>query len=291
MPGRFAAPGDEGRRGRVGVTGLLGYEALTDIMSAVVGLVVILFARPMVPRLSLFMHRRALQTFLLGAAFFVFSELIAAFETSFGASGASVLVEDAAEFSVMVCLAVAVYAIYRSEREEVDALRRSATTDDLTTLSNRSFFRRAAARRLVLSSENNLALTCVVLDIDDFKDYNDRFGHEAGDGALRCVAQALLRISRADDLVARYGGEEFVLVMNGGVDEAAVVAERIREEVASRCSTGFDPSIKRDLTVSIGVAPLTIEMKNLEELLDAADMEMYRAKRDGKNRVSVARGA
>ena len=268
---------------------VFGYEALADMISALVGLVVILFARPMVPSLSLFLHRRALQAFLLGAAFFVLSELIAAFEATFGSSDTTTLFEDAAEFSVMVCLAVAVYAIYRSEREEVAALRRSATTDDLTTLWNRSFFRRAAMRRLALSRENNLPVACIVLDIDDFKDYNDRFGHEAGDGALHCVAQALIRSSRADDLVARYGGEEFVMVMNGGLDEAVVVAERIREEVASLCAPHYNPGLRRDLTVSLGVAPVTVEMKNLEELVDAADREMYRAKRAGKNRVSTAR--
>ena len=158
-------------------------------------------------------------------------------------------------------------------------------------LSNRSFFRRAATRRLALSKENDLPLACIVLDIDDFKDHNDRFGHEAGDGALRCVAQALVRSSRADDLIARYGGEEFVLVMNGGVEEAEAVAERIREEVASHCSPGYNSILRRDLTVSLGVAPLTVEMRTLEELVDAADMEMYHAKRTGKNRVSVARGA
>ena len=270
-----------------GVTGAFGYEVLMDVTSAVVGLVVIVFARPMVPGLSLFLHRRALQVFLLGAAFFVLSELVAAFEAGFGANGATVLVEDVAEGLVMVCLAVAVYSIYRSEREEIAALRRSATTDDLTTLSNRSFFRRAASRRLALSRESSLPLSCVVLDIDDFKDYNDRFGHEAGDGALHCVAQALIRSSRADDLVARYGGEEFVLVMNGGLEEAVGVAERIREEVASHCAPPYDSRLRRELTVSLGVAPLTVEMQDLEELVDAADREMYRAKKVGKNRVSM----
>ena len=271
------------------LAGAPGYEAVADVMSALVGLVVILFARPMVPRLSLSLHRRALQVFLLGASFFVLSELIAAFEAYFGANGATVVAEDASELLVMVCLAVAVYFIYRSEREEIAALRRSATTDDLTTLSNRSFFRRAAARRLALSRENSLPLACVVLDIDDFKHYNDRFGHEAGDGALHCVAQALLSSARADDLVARYGGEEFVLLMNGGLEEAVAAAERIREGVASHCSPGYDSRLRRELTVSLGVAPLTVEMRTFEELVDAADREMYRAKRAGKNRVSTAR--
>ena len=271
------------------LAGALGYEALGDVVSALVGFVVILLAWPLVKGLSLFLHRRALRVFLLGAAFFVFSELIAALETRSGASGFVIVAEDASEFMMIACLAVAVYFIYRSEREEVSVLRRSATTDDLTALSNRSFFRWAAARRLALSKDNGLPLACVVLDIDDFKDYNDRFGHEAGDGALQCVAQALVRGARADDIVARYGGEEFVLLMNGGLEEAAAVAERVHEEVGARCSPGDNPRLKREITVSLGVAPLTVGMQTLGELVDAADREMYRAKRAGKNRVSVAR--
>ena len=74
--------------------------------------------------------------------------------------------------------------------------------------------------------------------------------------------------------------------MNGGLDE--LVAERVHDEVAVHCSPEDNPRLQREITVSLGVAPLTVEMQKLEELVDAADMEMYRAKRAGKNRVSVA---
>jgi PleD family two-component response regulator len=94
----------------------------------------------------------------------------------------------------------------RAERDEISALRHCADVDDLTGLSSRSFFHRAAARRIELASANDIPVACVLLDIDDFKAYNDMHGHGAGDDILRCVARALRSSPRADDLVARYGG-------------------------------------------------------------------------------------
>lgn len=126
------------------------------------------------------------------------------------------------------------------------------------------------------------------MDIDDFKPYNDAFGHGVGDQALICIAEALRRSARADDIVARYGGEEFVLLMNGDL-EAATLAERIRSVVERRCSPESESLVKRQLTISLGVASLVSGTVNLADLLRAADEEMYRAKRAGKNRVYVRR--
>jgi diguanylate cyclase (GGDEF)-like protein len=176
----------------------------------------------------------------------------------------------------------------RAEQDEVASLRTAANVDALTGLSSRAFFRRAADRRVELSKNNALPLACAVVDVDDFKPYNDRYGHEAGDEALRCVAHILRKTSRADDLVARYGGEEFVLLLSSEIEDAADIAERIREGVERECSPKYDPSLKRPITISLGVAPLTESMRTLEQLVEAADREMYRAKRAGKNRVGIA---
>src|SRR4051794_11286567 len=103
----------------------------------------------------------------------------------------STLVDIAEEFAEFVAISSGAFALYvmrRTEQDEVASLRRSAEVDELTNLSSRSFFRRAAARRIELSKKNDLPLSCIVLDVDDFKPYNDRYGHEAGDEALRCVA-------------------------------------------------------------------------------------------------------
>jgi diguanylate cyclase (GGDEF)-like protein len=159
--------------------------------------------------------------------------------------------------------------------------------DDLTGLGSRSFFHRAAGRRIELYRRNGLPLACAVLDVDDFKSYNDRYGHEGGDKALRCVARVLLESTRADDLVARYGGEEFVVLMGGDVEDAITVAERVRERVEFDSVSGDEISLGSSLTVSVGVAPLTDETLSLEQLVRAADGELYRAKRAGKNRVAA----
>jgi diguanylate cyclase (GGDEF)-like protein len=249
--------------------------------------VVILFALRTAHMLTLTSHRRLLQIIVAIATLFVLAKLNAALGAFFHNS---TLVDIAEEFAEMVAISSGAYALHlmsQTERDEVAALRRSADVDDLTNLSSRSFFRRAAARRFELSRKNNLPLTCVVLDVDDFKPYNDRYGHEAGDEALRCVARVLRKSARADDLASRHGGEEFAMLMSSGIEDAIEVAERIRERVERECMPESDTSLERRITVSLGVAPLAESVQTLEQLIEAADVEMYRAKRAGKNRVSV----
>jgi diguanylate cyclase (GGDEF)-like protein len=126
-----------------------------------------------------------------------------------------------------------------------------------------------------------------MLDVDGFKAYNDGFGHEAGNAVLRCVAETLRGAARADDLVARYGGDEFVMLFHGDLREAVEVAGRIREQIKTQCSPRQYVSLFRPITVSAGVADLVTGMNELEDLISAADEEMYRAKREGKNARSV----
>ena len=266
-------------------------ELISDVFSVLLGTIVLFLVRRVIPRFGFLLHRRALGLIVVAALSFSVAEALAGVETVAG-PGTSLLViflEDLFEVFVIVLAGLAVITLYRSEREEVASLRRSADLDDLTSLPNRSFFRRAAERRFQLSRENDIPLSCVVMDIDDFKPYNDAFGHVVGDRALICVAEALRRSARADDIGARYGGEEFVLLMNGNLEAAATLAERIRSAVERRCSSESEPLIKRQLTISLGVASLASGTVNLEDLLGAADEEMYRAKRAGKNWVYVRR--
>jgi diguanylate cyclase (GGDEF)-like protein len=148
--------------------------------------------------------------------------------------------------------------------------------DHLTGLVSRSFFHRAAERRIELYKRNGLPLACAVIDVDNFKSYNDRFGHGSGDEALRCVGRVLHESTRADDVVARYGGEEFVVLMGGNIEDAI--------ESATENETLLGSSV----TVSVGVAALTEDASSLKQLVEKADDELYRAKRAGKNRVAAA---
>jgi diguanylate cyclase (GGDEF)-like protein len=103
-----------------------------------------------------------------------------------------------------------------------------------------------------------------------------------------CVARVLRESTRADDVVARFGGEEFVVLMGGNIQDAIEVAERVRRKVELESLTEDETSLGSSITVSVGVAALTEETSNLEQLFETADGELYRAKRAGKNRVAAA---
>jgi diguanylate cyclase (GGDEF)-like protein len=130
-------------------------------------------------------------------------------------------------------------------------------------------------------------LTVLFCDLDEFKGFNDRFGHSSGDRALRGVARVLEGCIRHIDLAARYGGEEFVCVLPGtGLEGALEVAERMRAGVQT---AGLAPG-NDTLTVSIGIATFPTDAENKTELLDKADWAMYLAKRSGRNLVATFSG-
>lgn len=150
-----------------------------------------------------------------------------------------------------------------------------ASTDSLTGLWNRR--RLEAAFNTLLARRAPLAV--VLADLDDFKELNDRYGHDAGDRALRAFASALREEVRQDDLVCRYGGEEFVVVLPGrSIDDARAVFERVRQRVSAVASDGRVPAFTASygITDSEGVTPL-------DELLAEADVALYEAKAAGKN--------
>lgn len=165
-------------------------------------------------------------------------------------------------------------------------LRRLAATDALTGLNNRGAFEEHLPREISRAFRYATALSVVMLDVDHFKLFNDRFGHSAGDDVLRTVARIVRATARSTDFVARYGGEELVAILPHTDEPGAwTQAERFREAIAGWAWT------LRPITVSVGVATLTTDTMEPGVLVTLADQALYRAKQGGRNRVESANRA
>ena len=166
----------------------------------------------------------------------------------------------------------------------LETIRSAADTDGLTGLTNRRVFDETLARELRRAERDASQVSLVMLDIDHFKHLNDTYGHQVGDDVLRAIATALDTNSRAFDLPARYGGEEFAIILPGcGADEAAALGERLRR--AATADVGCAP-----VTASAGVATYPLHALDADGLLAAADAALYRAKREGRDRLCAAEG-
>ncbi len=206
------------------------------------------------------------------------------------------------------------------------SLEHLATTDGLTDLYNHRHFYERLAQEVARAERYELPLSLLMIDIDDFKAYNDRFGHRAGDAVLHDIALRLKTQTRQNvDLVARYGGEEFAIILpstgargaatlgerlrnaiagngpppgggrpteeagpfiDGHSGAALTVAERIRSSIAGEAFGS--PGALANITVSVGVASFRVHALSGDGLVDAADRAVYRAKELGKNRIEMA---
>ena len=167
-------------------------------------------------------------------------------------------------------------------------LERLCLTDSLTGLANRRAFDQALQREQLRQQRTGAALSLLLLDVDHFKSVNDHYGHSTGDDYLRAIAQVLKKtLQRSTDLAARHGGEEFTcLLPETGAQEAVLLAERIRA-ACMRLGLPNTRAGQRTLTVSIGVATAQTGAASAEQLLDAADAQLFAAKRAGRNRVQA----
>ncbi|QNA91058.1 sensor domain-containing diguanylate cyclase [Massilia sp. Dwa41.01b] len=168
------------------------------------------------------------------------------------------------------------------------ALEKLATRDGLTGLANRRCFDDTLAAEWTRALRQCQPLSLLMVDVDNFKAYNDANGHLGGDECLKRIATAVASEMRANDLVARYGGEEFAVILpNQSLKGAAIVAERIRRRVESlELPNGLAPA--KRVTVSIGAATaIAGPDNNASELVAIADAALYRAKHLGRNRISL----
>ncbi|GAB6067231.1 diguanylate cyclase [Methylothermus subterraneus] len=171
-----------------------------------------------------------------------------------------------------------------------EQLRQLSFHDALTGLHNRRYFDEFLEREFKRAQRSGTELALIMIDIDYFKSYNDRFGHQAGDQALRQVAATFrFVVHRSHDLVARYGGEEFAVVLPETAQPAALtIAESLRQRVEALRLPHPDSPFGV-VTISLGLAVRQPKPKeSLSQLIEAADMALYHSKRAGRNRVSAA---
>jgi diguanylate cyclase (GGDEF)-like protein/PAS domain S-box-containing protein len=167
-------------------------------------------------------------------------------------------------------------------------LRRLASRDTLTGCFNRRAFFESAEDLFAQARRTQTPLACLMIDIDHFKQFNDRYGHAVGDQVIQVVAKSLGAGLRQVDVLGRYGGEEFCIVLpNASLGEAQAVAERLRADIEARANRGIRGVEVMPITASLGLAMLGGSARNLEALVDQADQALYQSKKGGRNRVTV----
>jgi diguanylate cyclase (GGDEF)-like protein len=171
----------------------------------------------------------------------------------------------------------------------MDQAQRQAYTDGLTKLANRKHFDEFLETQIEYSRQTGKPCSLILLDVDNFKHYNDTNGHQFGDEVLKGIGRVLRESVRSSDLAARYGGEEFVVVLPETRKEmAAVVAEKVRRSITERKFPNGEKQPLGLVSASFGVATFDEDAKSGEELIKASDDSLYYAKEHGRNCVTVA---
>ena len=181
-------------------------------------------------------------------------------------------------FAKQIELAITIADLFQAVKEQ-------AITDGMTGLYNRRYFEEYIKKEAERAERQNQKFTVIGLDLDHLKQINDTYGHNYGDIAIKAIAQVLKNNARSIDIAARMGGEEFNLLLPG-VDSAGgcIAAERIRKAIAA-----VELEKIGHITASLGVATYLEHSEDIEDLLELADRAMYESKRNGRNRVTIAR--
>ncbi|VAW89827.1 diguanylate cyclase (GGDEF domain) with PAS/PAC sensor [hydrothermal vent metagenome] len=191
----------------------------------------------------------------------------------------------------------AIVSICLENAVNIERLKRQGLTDTLTAINNRRFFDQRLKEEVGLAKRNKRLLSCMLLDVDLFKNVNDTYGHQVGDLVLRDVAALIRAQMRGSDVLSRYGGEEFsALLSQADEEEALEVAERIRESIEQHLFS-VDGHADFNVTISIGVTTFNPALNGEaamsmqgEHLVGEADKALYAAKANGRNRVESASG-
>ena len=194
------------------------------------------------------------------------------------------------EDDLNLLLSFATHASIAIERSEYynksEVLKKISITDQLTELLNRRYFQERLTEEIERSKRYKYPLSLIILDIDNFKNYNDMNGHLVGDEGLRITASCIRNAVRTMDVVARFGGEEFAVILpQTEKDEANIIAERIRKEVEKTYYPMEETQPNGEFTISLGLATYPDDANEMLELINNADRSMYAAKAQGKNRV------
>ena len=261
------------------------FPAILEGFNLTVAMIAFYFAIRVLPSISKDVRKRSWMFLVLAAITFAIAEIIGTLSEL-----AEISIDglyEAVEAVFVILFATGFYYMFTSEHKEALKLRRQSTTDDLTSLYTHGFFQTYLVNKVSSLKTDGTELTILFLDIDDFKEYNDKFGHQEGDYVLQKVAQTIQHEARGEDVASRYGGEEFTLILGCDFETACRVAERLRSSIEERCSTFADPNMRRSVTVSIGLATFDRDSLHADKLVQIADARMYQAKRLGKNQVYV----
>ena len=172
-----------------------------------------------------------------------------------------------------------------------ETLKFQSVRDPLTGLFNRRHMEESLERELLRAARNTKPVTVLMIDIDHFKQFNDIFGHDAGDIVLRELGTAFSSLTRGGDIACRYGGEEFLLILaEASLETGYERAVKLKEQVASLHVRHREATLSR-ITVSVGVAAFPQHGTTAAQIVRLADQALYRAKAEGRDRVVVAAAA